>query len=183
MRKLIRIKKYVKTKRKPVDPNSLDELEQKKFGVQLRRLKALEMRREGKSYSSIAKKLNSTIRIIHMDIGTVLKKEIQKRTRTHLAQIVQLELERLDLLFEKAWELIKGNNVAAIDKALKIMERRAKYLGLDAPAKSILGEDQENPFRGDGMKMKAILVGMIKNREKIIDVKNNKEIEDDIKND
>lgn len=173
MRKLKRIgSKLILIKSKKVkDINSLDNknLQQKKLKTSVRRLKALELRKEGKSYQEIANILSSNFSQVYTDIGIVLRKEIEKRTKTQLSQVVQLELERLDALFEKAWEQIKANNVVAIDKALKIMERRAKYLGLDAPAKSVVGEDPEKPFRGDKIKLKAMLITMIKNKQKVIE--------------
>lgn len=151
------------------DINSLDNksLEQKKLRTNVRRLKALDLRKEGKSYQYIANELGTSLAKVYTDIGMLLRKEIDKRTKTQLNQIVQLELGRLDLLFEKAWKEVKNNNMAAIEKALKIMERRARYLGLDSPAKSLVGEDPEKPFRGDKSKLKAILTGMIKNKQKI----------------
>lgn len=173
MRKLKRIgSKLILIKSKKVkDINSLDNknLQQKKLKTSVRRLKALELRKEGKSYQEIANILGSNFTQVYTDIGIVLRKEIEKRTKTQLSQVVQLELERLDALFEKAWEQIKANNVVAIDKALKIMDRRAKYLGLDAPAKSVVGEDPEKPFRGDKIKLKAMLITMIKNKQKVIE--------------
>jgi DNA-binding CsgD family transcriptional regulator len=186
MRKLKRTKpKLILIKTKKVkDINSLDNknLQQKKLKASVRRLKALELRKEGKSYQEIANILGSNFAQVYTDIGIVLKKEIEKRTKTQLGQVVQLELERLDALFEKAWEQIKANNVVAIDKALKIMERRAKYLGLDAPAKSVVGEDPEKPFRGDKNKLKTTLMTMIRNKQKQVENKEEKESQMENKN-
>lgn len=183
MRKLKRTKSKLKLikNRKVKDINSLDNknLQQKKLKASVRRLKALELRKEGKSYQEIANVLNSSFAQVYTDIGTVLRKEIEKRTKTQLNQVVQLEIERLDALFEKAWKEIKNGNVVAIDKALKIMERRAKYLGLDAPAKSMVGEDPEKPFRGDKNKLKAVLMTMIRNKQKQSENKEGKELSND----
>lgn len=170
MRKLKRTKsklRLIKTK-KVKDINSLynKNLQQKKLKASVRRLKALELRKEGKSYQEIATILNTSFAQVYTDIGVVLRKEIEKRTKTQLNQVVQLEIERLDALFEKAWKEIKTGNIVAIDKALKIMERRSKYLGLDAPAKSVFGEDPEKPFRGDKSKLKTLLMTMIRNKQK-----------------
>lgn len=46
--------------------------------------------------------------------------------------VLQVELERLDRLMEAMWSRAADGDEAAIDKVLKIMDRRAKYLGLDA---------------------------------------------------
>lgn len=45
----------------------------------------------------------------------------------------QLENDRLDLLFSSVWEQALAGDYKATDACLKIMSRRAKLLGLDAP--------------------------------------------------
>lgn len=75
------------------------------------------------------------------------------------AEIIKLELDRLDIMLEKAMAILEEKYIAyshgkmmtdqdgepvkdpqpvlkAIDSVLKIMDRRSKYLGLDAPTKS-----------------------------------------------
>ena len=59
-----------------------------------------------------------------------------KRTMQPVADEVRtLELERLDRFLSYLWDKIEQGDPIAIDKGLKIMDRRAKYLGLDAPIK------------------------------------------------
>jgi hypothetical protein len=43
----------------------------------------------------------------------------------------QLELERLDRLLIALWDLATGGSLGAIDRVLKVMQRRAELLGLD----------------------------------------------------
>jgi hypothetical protein len=50
-------------------------------------------------------------------------------------EVRTLELERLDRFLSYLWDKIEQGDPVAIDKGLKIMDRRAKYLGLDAPIK------------------------------------------------
>jgi hypothetical protein len=47
-----------------------------------------------------------------------------------------LELLRLDGMFSAAWEKVEAGNLALGDFILRLMARRAKLLGLDAPAQS-----------------------------------------------
>jgi hypothetical protein len=47
-------------------------------------------------------------------------------------RIRQLELARLDDMLVGLWVAARGGNVNAIDRVLRIMERRARLLGLDA---------------------------------------------------
>lgn len=66
-------------------------------------------------------------------------------TDEQIDQIKRLELRRLDELLLGLWQAARGGNVDATDRVLKIMDRRARLLGLDpngaaaAPTKG--GED------------------------------------------
>lgn len=72
-----------------------------------------------------------------------------------------LELARLDQLFRAAWHLMRtaksdAMQLQAVKNILMIMERRAKYLGLDAPAKSerttiVRREDPVSPITTDDL--------------------------------
>jgi hypothetical protein len=50
-------------------------------------------------------------------------------------EVRQLELLRLDRYLSAIAEKVDSGDLKAIDRALKIMERRSKLLGLDAPQK------------------------------------------------
>jgi hypothetical protein len=51
-------------------------------------------------------------------------------------QLRALELARLDRLFLAVWTAaVVHHDLGAVDRALKIMKRRAELLGLDAPSK------------------------------------------------
>jgi hypothetical protein len=47
------------------------------------------------------------------------------------AEVRTLELDRLDALWLSQYDKAKKGDVSALDRCLKIMDRRAKYLGLD----------------------------------------------------
>ena len=54
--------------------------------------------------------------------------------RDDLAEdVAQLETERLDAMLLGLWEKATKGDPQAVDRALRIMERRAKLLGLDKP--------------------------------------------------
>ena len=69
------------------------------------------------------------------------RKAVSRWVREELANIPKLEadelrqqeVERLDLLTKAVWQHAMAGDPTAIDKALKIIDRRAKLLGLDAP--------------------------------------------------
>ena len=47
--------------------------------------------------------------------------------------VLRLEIERLDGLWRAVWPTAKEGDLPSIETALRIMARRAKLLGLDAP--------------------------------------------------
>jgi len=58
------------------------------------------------------------------------------KCREEAEHVRALELQRLDDLYTKAWDLVDaGGSETAIDRCLRIMERRSKLLGLDAAEK------------------------------------------------
>jgi hypothetical protein len=58
------------------------------------------------------------------------------KCREEAVHVRDLELHRLDELYLIAYRAISdGNDLAGIDRCLRIMERRAKLLGIDAAAK------------------------------------------------
>lgn len=94
---------------------------------------ALEMRKAGKSFDIIAENLGYRDRSgAYRAIARALRKTIQQPAE----EVRTLEVERLDAMLQAMWTQAKSGNQGAIDRVLRIMERRAKLLGLDAPTKS-----------------------------------------------
>jgi hypothetical protein len=50
-------------------------------------------------------------------------------------ELREIELDRLDRLQRGIWERAKDGDIRAIDAVLRIIDRRARLLGLDAPQK------------------------------------------------
>lgn len=123
-----------------------------------RRSEAIDMRMAGASYQKIADTLGYTSRgAACQDISRALEQAVAEQTRSVEAYREE-ELQRLDLLLAEAWRVLKRTHVtvshgrivrdeddqpieddaptlSAIDRVLKIQERRSKLLGLDAPTK------------------------------------------------
>ena len=98
-------------------------------------LKALELRKRGLNYTQIGKKLgchrSTACRYVLSEL-----ENLAERCREEAVYVRDLELQRLDELYLLAYRaIIRGNDLAGIDRCLRIMERRAKLLGLDAAAK------------------------------------------------
>lgn len=93
---------------------------------------ALELRKAGASYEVIADKLGySHPSGAHKAVTSAL----QKTLREPADDLRNLELDRLDAIMLALWQPARQGNQGAVDRILRIMERRSKLLGLDAPAK------------------------------------------------
>lgn len=97
-------------------------------------LKALLMRQEGFTYLEIGKKLGMTDMGAYKCIMRVLNR-IAKTTSEEAEKVKQIELRRLDGMLTKLKRRIDKGDPMAIQTALRIQERRAKYLALDSPQK------------------------------------------------
>lgn len=96
-------------------------------------LKALELRKAGVSYQRIAETLG------YKDASgawRAVKSALKKTLQEPAAELRTLEVERLDAMLSAIWASVKQGQYGAQDRALKIMERRARLLGLDAPVKA-----------------------------------------------
>ena len=62
-------------------------------------------------------------------------------------QWVQLESHRLDRAINAIWDKVADGDLNAIDRALKIMERRARLLGLDTPSVTRLEGTDGGPIQ------------------------------------
>lgn len=91
-------------------------------------LKALELRKQGKTYAEIAKRL-------HYCDGSAAYKAVQRAMKEVLQEPVkelkELELARLDQLQNALWPRASKGSGKAIEVLLKVMARRAKLMGLD----------------------------------------------------
>jgi hypothetical protein len=121
-----------------------------------RRAEAVAMRIAGADFETIAATLGYSDRAAaHKDITRALETAVLEQSaavEVHRAE----ELQRLDALLTEAWAVLKrqhvtvshgriikneddepilddGPTLAAIDRILRIQERKAKFLGLDAP--------------------------------------------------
>lgn len=95
-----------------------------------RQRQALELRMAGYGFDVIAERLGySGPSGAHKAVTSALKKTIQEPADA----VREMEVKRLDAMLAAIWVKVKQGNEYAIDRALKIMARRAAYLGLDAP--------------------------------------------------
>ena len=95
---------------------------------------ALGMRAHGFSYAEISLKLGTTVEKVGKAINRAMKRH-RKNAAESCEHLVTLEEIRLDEMYNRIYPMIKARSLEAIALGLKIMDRRAKLRGLDAPAK------------------------------------------------
>ena len=108
---------------------------------------AFELRKRGLTFEQIGDRLGISRQAAHQMVTKRLD-ECIAQTKSDAKQVVEMELHRLDAMIAALWDEATTNPPAdtsegvasamyesrhdAIDRVLKLMERRAKYLGLDA---------------------------------------------------
>ena len=95
---------------------------------------AVELRRMGKSYAEIGRQVGISTSRAHALVTRAMI-EARASIREDVVELRALEISRLDGMLGGLWPDARSGNVGAVDRVLKIMERRARLLGLDAPAK------------------------------------------------
>ncbi len=101
-----------------------------------RAVAALRLRTEGASFATIADELRyATPNSACKSVGALLR-----RVEHEAAEDARsLEQARLDALLRAVWDLAMTGDLPAVDRVLKISERRSRLLGLDAPQRVDLG--------------------------------------------
>lgn len=102
-----------------------------------RRLVALDMRVRGNTLQQIADRLNVSVAAV----SNMISKQIKAAKIESAEEIIQIELARLDHDFNALTAKAILGDVGAIQTRLKIMERRARLLGLDQPLKVDIREE------------------------------------------
>lgn len=111
-----------------------------------RRAKCIELRLAGTRYVVIAVELGyADEHSARRDFDRALTASLQG-LQSSADEFRALELERLDRLQVSVWDAAIGGDLRAVEVVLKIMNSRAKLLGLEAPARmelSIESIDQQ----------------------------------------
>ena len=106
-----------------------------------------EMRKAGMNYRAIAAASNVSVSTAYSGVNRVMKQIGRQLVEDH-GDVVRMELERLDTLQRQLWPMTRPHKIVtgdgeeieippsldAIDRVLKIMDRRAKLMGLDQAA-------------------------------------------------
>lgn len=97
-----------------------------------RQRKAVELRKAGLGYDAIAVECGYRDR---SGAYRAVMAALRALVREPAEELRDLEVARLDDMLKGLWVNARKGNVYAIDRVLKIMTRRAELLGLDAPKK------------------------------------------------
>ena len=104
--------------------------DQQRIAAQERRIQALAYRKAGASYRAIADTLAVSLAQAHDDVQAALA-ELAAEQRAEASDLRALEAARLDSLQAAVWQQALHGNLKAIQTVLRIMERRARLVGLD----------------------------------------------------
>jgi len=95
-------------------------------------LKIIELRRAGVTWEKIAAEIgfkNAS------GAYKMYQRAAERMVRPNLEELRDVELDRLDRMQLGIWNKAKDGELRAIDTVLRIQDRRARLLGLDAPTK------------------------------------------------
>lgn len=93
---------------------------------------ALELRKAGATYAAIAAALgyestSSAYKAVMTAIRAIYREPAE--------EVRELEIARCDEMLRALWPGVMAGDAKKVNAALRVMERRSKYLGLDAPQK------------------------------------------------
>lgn len=97
--------------------------------TRLKRERACALRLAGATYAQIAKELGYAS---HTSAMRAVEDGMSTRVSESAEMVRDQELARLDELLLGLWPTARKGDPAAVDRVLRVMERRAHYLGLDA---------------------------------------------------
>lgn len=100
----------------------------------LKQTQALQLRAHGHNYRGIAKALGCAPDTAHRLVTSAMAAERETISQAK-ADVVEMEILRCDTYLQAIAKKIQSGDVRAIDTALRVAERRARLLGLDAPTK------------------------------------------------
>lgn len=118
---------------KSPDPDSAEVIERER--------RVLELRRAGVTFDVIAEQLDYADR---SGAYRAFKRALARTLQQPAREVRDLEVDRLDKLMVAVWKKALGGDLQAVDRVIRISERRARLLGLDAPQKVQVGDQLDS---------------------------------------
>jgi len=113
-----------------------------------RRPKVVSMRKAGYGQREIADQLGIAVSTVCKDLQFALE-EYGAATAREVSEMRALDNARIEEMIKAIWLKAKSGQVTAIDRVVKLLERRAKLNGLDGVVKVAPTDPTgENPYRG-----------------------------------
>lgn len=101
-----------------------------------RRTKMVRMRLAGLDWDTIAERLEYSNRAAACkDLSRTLTQYLAEQNSA-VEELREVELMRLDRLLASVWTAAIGGDNRAVETAIKVIDRRCKLLGLDAPVRA-----------------------------------------------
>lgn len=94
--------------------------------------KAVSMRRAGMTFDAIARELDVSQSVVWMAVDRWMKRT-REEVKEAANDVREMELARLDKATELIMSAIEDGELQAVDRLVKVIDRRSKLLGLDAP--------------------------------------------------
>jgi hypothetical protein len=91
---------------------------------------ALRLRRAGVHYEDIAERVGYRDR---RSAQRAVERELEVHSAEDVSAVRKIEVERLDAMLMAMWRKAINGDGWSVDRVLRIMERRSRLLGLDAP--------------------------------------------------
>jgi len=103
-----------------------------------REVQALELRKHGASYRVIGRQLGISYQAAHDAVMRVLAR-FAAQNEKHTRELRQLEVERLDTALLVVMPKVRAGDLTAVDRLIRLIDSRARLLGLNAPAQVEVG--------------------------------------------
>lgn len=101
-----------------------------------RRKRVYELLLAGRSYSEIATAVGVTKSTVARDVKLLLD-QLRADTLADAEAWRRLQVAQIDRGIAALWEGYDGGDLATVDRMLRLLERKAKLLGLDAPTQVV----------------------------------------------
>lgn len=101
---------------------------------------ALALRLQGMSYAEIGKTIGRDQAACYRAVSKHLE-TVRAQSAETAQELREVELQRLDRLLAVVGPMAESGDLQAVDRVLRIQERRAAYLGLDAPKAQLVAVD------------------------------------------
>lgn len=88
----------------------------------------------GLNYRDIASGLGVSIGTVSNDVKVLMKRWREEQVN-QIDDLVTVDLRRLDAAINAIWNDVKEGNLPAVDRLIRILERRSRMLGYDEPEK------------------------------------------------